>query len=124
MADDDPGPGEEVLGPISDLAKLVETHRVDRVLVAFSRTPSSSTLSALRELRGRVGVSVVPRMFEMLSWRSALEEIYGIPLLHVAPASLSVSARVIKRTLDLADLVGDPAAPVAGAADRRASPSR
>ena len=101
MADDDPGPGEEVLGPISDLAKLVETYRVDRVLVAFSRTPSSSTLTALRELRGRVGVSVVPRMFEMLSWRSALEEIYGIPLLHVAPASLSVSARVIKRTIDL-----------------------
>ncbi len=101
MADDDPGPGEEVLGPISDLSKLVETHRVDRVLVAFSRTPSSSTLAALRELRGRVGVSVVPRMFEMLSWRSALEEIYGIPLLHVAPASLSVSARVIKRTIDL-----------------------
>jgi exopolysaccharide biosynthesis polyprenyl glycosylphosphotransferase len=101
MADDDPGPGEHVLGPISKLAELVDTHRVDRVLVAFSRTPSTATLSNLRELRGRVGVSVVPRMFEMLSWRSALEEIYGIPLLHVAPASLSASARIIKRTLDL-----------------------
>jgi len=101
MADDDPGPGEAVLGPISDLAELVDTYRVDRVLVAFSRTPSTATLINLRELNGRVGVSVVPRMFEMLSWRSALEEIYGIPLLHVAPASLSVSARVIKRTLDI-----------------------
>lgn len=101
MADDDPGPGEEVLGRISDLVRLVDTYRVDRVLVAFSRTPSTETLTNLRELRGRVGVSVVPRMFEMLSWRSALEEIYGIPLLHVAPASLSVSARIIKRTLDL-----------------------
>ncbi len=101
MADDDPGPGEEVLGPISELVRLVDEYRVDRVLVAFSRTPSTATLSNLRDLRGRVGVSVVPRMFEMLSWRSNLEEIYGIPLLHVAPASLSVSARVIKRTIDL-----------------------
>jgi exopolysaccharide biosynthesis polyprenyl glycosylphosphotransferase len=101
MADDDPAPGDVVLGPSSNLVQLVDQHRVDRVLVAFSRTPSTETLTNLRELRGRVGVSVVPRMFEMLSWRSALEEIYGIPLLHVAPASLSVSARVIKRTLDL-----------------------
>ncbi len=101
MADDDPSPGEEVIGAIGQLPKLVAEHRVDRVLVAFSRTPSTETLSSLRELRGQVGVSVVPRMFEMLSWRSSLEELYGIPLLHVAPASLSVSARITKRTLDL-----------------------
>ncbi len=101
LADDDPAPGEDVLGPSSNLVALVDEHRVDQVLVAFSRTPSTETLSNLRELRGRVGVSVVPRMFEMLSWRSALEEIYGIPLLHVAPAQLSTSARATKRTLDL-----------------------
>jgi exopolysaccharide biosynthesis polyprenyl glycosylphosphotransferase len=101
MADDDPGPGEEVLGPISDLVALVDKYRVDRVLVAFSRTPGTSTLSSLRDLRGRVGISVVPRMFEMLTWRSSLEEIHGIPVLHVAPASLSLSARIVKRTLDL-----------------------
>jgi exopolysaccharide biosynthesis polyprenyl glycosylphosphotransferase len=101
MADDDPGPGEVVLGPISDLVRLVDQHRVDRVLVAFSRTPGTSTLTSLRDLRGRVGISVVPRMFEMLTWRSALEEIHGIPVLHVAPASLSLSARIVKRTLDL-----------------------
>jgi exopolysaccharide biosynthesis polyprenyl glycosylphosphotransferase len=101
LADDDPAPGEAVLGPSSNLVELVDRHRIDQVLVAFSRTPSTETLSNLRELRGRVGVSVVPRMFEMLSWRSALEEIYGIPLLHVAPAQLSVSARIIKRTIDV-----------------------
>jgi exopolysaccharide biosynthesis polyprenyl glycosylphosphotransferase len=101
MADDDPGPGEEVLGPISDLAALVDRYRVDRILVAFSRTPGTSTLTSLRDLRGRVGISVVPRMFEMLTWRSSLEEIHGIPVLHVAPASLSLSARIVKRTLDL-----------------------
>jgi exopolysaccharide biosynthesis polyprenyl glycosylphosphotransferase len=101
MADDDPAPGETVLGPTSDLVALVDTYRVDQVLVAFSRAPGTSTLNSLRDLRGRVGVAVVPRMFEMLSWRSALEEIHGIPLLHVAPAQLTVSARITKRTLDL-----------------------
>jgi exopolysaccharide biosynthesis polyprenyl glycosylphosphotransferase len=101
MVDSDPPPGEKVLGGLSDLVKLVDEHRVDQVLVAFSRTPGHDTLEILRKLNHQVSVSVVPRMFEMLSWRSSLEEIDGIPLLHVAPASLSTSARVMKRALDI-----------------------
>lgn len=101
MVDSDPPPGERVLGGLSDLVTLVNEHRVDHVLVAFSRTPGLDTLEILRKLHHHVSVSVVPRMFEMLSWRSSLEEIDGIPLLHVAPASLSTSARVTKRALDV-----------------------
>jgi exopolysaccharide biosynthesis polyprenyl glycosylphosphotransferase len=102
MVDSDPPPGEKVLGGLSDLISLVDEHRVDQVLVTFSRTPGHDTLEILRKLNHQVSVSVVPRMFEMLSWRSSLEEIDGIPLLHVAPASLSTSARVMKRALDVA----------------------
>ena len=101
MVDSDPPPGEKVLGGLSDLVRLVDEHRVDQVLVTFSRTPGHDTLEILRKLNHRVSVSVVPRMFEMLSWRSSLEEIDGIPLLHVAPASLSTSARMMKRALDI-----------------------
>ncbi len=101
MVDSDPPPGEKVLGGLSDLITLVDEHRVDQVLVAFSRTPGHDTLEILRKLNHQVSVSVVPRMFEMLSWRSSLEEIDGIPLLHVAPASLSTSARMMKRALDI-----------------------
>ncbi len=101
MVDSDPPPGEKVLGGLSDLVQLVDEHRVDQVLVTFSRTPGHDTLEILRKLNHRVSVSVVPRMFEMLSWRSSLEEIDGIPLLHVAPASLSTSARMMKRALDI-----------------------
>jgi exopolysaccharide biosynthesis polyprenyl glycosylphosphotransferase len=101
MVDSDPPPGEKVLGGLSDLVELVDEHRVDQVLVTFSRTPGHDTLEILRNLNQRVSVSVVPRMFEMLTWRSSLEEIDGIPLLHVAPASLSTSARMLKRALDI-----------------------
>lgn len=102
MVDSDPPPGEKVLGGLPDLVRLVDEHRVDQVLVTFSRTPGHDTLEILRKLNHQVSVSVVPRMFEMLSWRSSLEEIDGIPLLHVAPASLSTSARRLKRALDIA----------------------
>jgi len=48
-----------------------------------------------------VAVSVVPRMFELLSWRSQLTELHGLPLLNVAPAQTSRCARVAKRCLDV-----------------------
>jgi lipopolysaccharide/colanic/teichoic acid biosynthesis glycosyltransferase len=59
-------------------------------------------------------VSVVPRLFELHSWRSEIEELHGLPLIHIPPAALTVGARVSKRTLDLvgalaAILLGLPA---------------
>jgi exopolysaccharide biosynthesis polyprenyl glycosylphosphotransferase len=90
-----------LLGRMSDLPEVCHTHRVDRIIVAFSDNPDRLTLETLRLLEGRVPVSVVPRMFELLSWRSEVEELYGLPLLHVPPASLTGGARFSKRTLDL-----------------------
>ena len=101
MADDEPAPGQPVLGAMSDLPELIEKHRIDHVLVAFSRTPSHETLARLRGSGARVSISVVPRFYEMLTWRSRLEELQGIPLLHVAPAELSQTAKMIKRAMDL-----------------------
>ncbi len=95
---DDP----DLLGPLASLPDIVEQHRVDRVIVAFSQTPHHETLLLLRALKGRVGISVVPRMYELLSWRASIEELHGIPLLHVAPSQLSFTARAAKRALDLA----------------------
>ena len=94
--------------------ELVDEHRVDQVLVTFSRTPGHDTLEILRKLNHRVSVSVVPRMFEMLSWRSSLEEIDGIPLLHVAPASLSTSARDDEACARHRGRRADPVRPLAG----------
>jgi exopolysaccharide biosynthesis polyprenyl glycosylphosphotransferase len=99
--DDDPAPGYSVIGGLSDLPQLCEQRRVDRIIVAFSRTPDHETLRLLRRLEGRVPVSVVPRLFELQSWRSEIEELHGLPLLHVSPPSLAAGARVAKRLMDL-----------------------
>ena len=101
MVDDDPPPGQPVLGGLNDLPRLISQHRVDHVLVAFSRTPSHQTLDQLRASGSQVSISVVPRLYEMLTWRSRLEELQGIPLLHVAPAELSKAARRVKRVMDI-----------------------
>ena len=103
MVDDDPSPmtSGRMLGTMKDLSRLVEEHKIDRVLVAFSRTPASSTLAHLQEVETQTSVSIVPRMYEMINFRSFVDELAGIPLVNVAPASLSRTARASKRILDI-----------------------
>lgn len=99
--DTHPAPGRSVLGRLSDLRHLTREHAVDRIVVAFSREPDRRILDALRGLDGDVPVSIVPRLFEIHSWRSEVEELHGLPLMHVPPASLRAGAHVTKRALDL-----------------------
>lgn len=101
FVDDDPMPGFEVLGRIQDLPRLCEEHRIDRVLIGFSRTHPSETVTLLRMLHGTVPISIVPRYYELLSWRSQVEELQGLPVIDVAPPYLGLGARVAKRTFDV-----------------------
>jgi exopolysaccharide biosynthesis polyprenyl glycosylphosphotransferase len=101
MVDDDPPESARVLGSQADLVRICARHRVDDVVVAFSRKPAHETLDCLRRLDGRVSVWVVPRLYEMVSWRSDVGELQGIPLVGVAPAQASWAARAAKRVFDV-----------------------
>lgn len=102
LVDDDPMDGSSVLGGLADLPRLCEEHGVSRVLVAFSRTPPHETAEILRRLAPRVAISVVPRLYELVCWRSQLDELYGIPMMDVAPPQLTLPARIGKRAFDVA----------------------
>jgi len=101
QVDDVPRVGTKVLGSTADLGDLCRRHRVDRIIVSFSASSDRLLLESLRVLEGRVPVSVVPRLYELHSWRSELEELHGMSLLHISPASLTLGARVSKRTMDV-----------------------
>jgi exopolysaccharide biosynthesis polyprenyl glycosylphosphotransferase len=101
MVDDDPIAGSPVVGGLADLPSLCERLWVDRVVVAFSRTPSHETAEMLRSLSGLVPISVVPRFFELVSWRSQVEELHGLPVIDVAPPRLGMLAAIGKRSFDL-----------------------
>ena len=101
LVDNDPMPGTEVLGGVNDLPHLCRELNVDRVLVGFSRTHPSETVTLLRLLHGRVPISIVPRYFELLSWRSQIDELHGLPVIDVAPPELGLGARALKRVFDI-----------------------
>jgi exopolysaccharide biosynthesis polyprenyl glycosylphosphotransferase len=99
-------PGVEnvpVLGAPADLAEIVRTHDVDRVIVAFSNEPHDVLLEHLRSVRSeRVQLDVVPRLFEAVDPVSSLNLIEGFPLLSVRPTEPSRLALQAKRLGDVA----------------------
>lgn len=111
FVDDDPHPATArnlmpYRGSISDLPLICLTHGVDRVLVAFSQCSPKGIAETLRALPPRVSVSVVPRLFELVTWQSRFEELHGLTVMDIAPPRLDVVSRAVKRAMDVAISAG------------------
>jgi exopolysaccharide biosynthesis polyprenyl glycosylphosphotransferase len=71
-----------VLGSPDDLAWIAESTRAEHVILAFSNAPDRSLVQLTRQCE-QLGleVSLVPRLFESINDRFALERLGGMPLL-------------------------------------------
>ena len=75
-----------VLGGPEDLAEAVRQTGARHVILAFSAQPDHVLAQLLTDCqRMRVGVSVVPRMFESINDRATLDHIGGLPVLSLHP---------------------------------------
>jgi exopolysaccharide biosynthesis polyprenyl glycosylphosphotransferase len=101
FVDDNPLGRSDVIGELEDLPELCRRHNVARVVVCFSRTHPERTTEMLKSLAGQVGVSIVPRYYELITARSHFEDLSGLPMLDIAPASLSAGSRFLKRSFDI-----------------------
>jgi len=101
FVDDSPLGRSDVLGELEDLPELCRRHDVARVVVCFSRTHPERTTEMLKALSGKVGVSIVPRYYELITSRSHVEDLSGLPMIDIAPPSLSAGSRFFKRTFDV-----------------------
>ena len=90
-----------LLGPPSSLPELVDQHRVDRVIIAFSNETHQETLDLVRMLeQTHVRVDIVPRLFEVLGTEIGVHTVEGIPLIGLPDGKLSRSSLLLKRTFD------------------------
>ncbi len=93
----DPG----ALGRVADLPRLCRQLDVHRILVAAGDRFSSESLDTYRELQDFVHIAMMPRYYELISWRSRLTDLGGMPFLEIAQPHLSPWDRFIKRAFDL-----------------------
>ncbi|MGB7053665.1 MAG: sugar transferase [Acidimicrobiales bacterium] len=102
FVDDNPLGNSEVLGELDELPDLCRRFRVARVVVCFSRTHPERTTEMLKSLAGHVGVSIVPRYYELITFRSHVEDLSGLPMIDIAPTAMTTWARFVKRAFDIA----------------------
>lgn len=92
-----------ILGGPERLAEIVKCLDVERVVIAFSNEPASELLTLLHQLRAfPVQIDLVPRLFELIGPRLTVHAVEGLPLLGLPHNRISKTARLIKRTIDVA----------------------
>jgi exopolysaccharide biosynthesis polyprenyl glycosylphosphotransferase len=90
-----------LLGNLDDLRRIVAEESVDHIIVAFSPATGAKLAGLLRSLADQVQISVVPRLFDLLTVRSHVDDLHGLPVVDVAPAALGPADRFAKRALDI-----------------------
>ena len=93
----------KLLGRPSELRSIVEHYGISRVIIAFSRTPHPLLLGVIHECQEmKVDVSIIPRLFEVLSHRVEIEDVEGLPILSLPRYSRHGRlSRLSKRLVDL-----------------------
>jgi exopolysaccharide biosynthesis polyprenyl glycosylphosphotransferase len=101
FVDDKPLSQDHVVGTLHDLPELCRAHSVSRVVVCFSKTHPEYLTDILKGLSGQVGVSIVPRYYELITSRSHVEDFSGQTMLDFPTSSMSAGARFLKRAFDI-----------------------
>jgi exopolysaccharide biosynthesis polyprenyl glycosylphosphotransferase len=92
------------LGESKDLQRVIGDHEVRRVLVAFGEMLDQELVTILRaNERASAEIHVVPRFFELsgIPQGAAVDDVCGIPLLHLRRPALRPAARLQKRAFDI-----------------------
>src|SRR3954447_16229057 len=88
------------LGGLNALSDLISTGRIDRVMIAFTRSGHEDLLNCVRMCRDAgLTVDIIPRLFEFLEGARYLEQIGGIPLVSIQVPEFSSGSRILKRAL-------------------------
>jgi exopolysaccharide biosynthesis polyprenyl glycosylphosphotransferase len=101
FVDDTPLSHDDVIGTLDDLPELCRAHSVSRVVVCFSKTHPEHLTDILKGLSGQVGVSIVPRYYELITSRSHVEDFSGQTMFDFPTSSMSAGARFLKRAFDI-----------------------
>lgn len=94
--------GVPVRGSSYDLRKVVQEQMANKLVIAFSTAPHQRILEIIWECdRLGVDVSVVPRFFEATTLQSTVENVGGMPLMHLSRARLTGYNALLKRAFDV-----------------------
>jgi len=92
-----------LLGDDEDLLRVVDEFKIDRVIVGSGPDDDRALIRALRSAQSLpLHIHIVPRFHELGgNGGRAVDDLWGIPLVHVGRPTAGWTARVAKRAFDL-----------------------
>ena len=95
--------GVAVLGGVADLARIIDRHHVEVVLIALQSNSHEEVLSIVSAAEGQpVSFSITPDLYDIVTGHVRTEQIYGVPLMELRPGLMPAWEQSLKRAMDLA----------------------
>jgi len=92
-----------VLGAIDDLPVVIGQNDIREVLIALDSTDHSRLLDIIDKCNGhRVGLKIMPDLYDIISGQARTNQIYGFPLIEITPQLMPPWEESTKRMIDVA----------------------
>ena len=91
-----------ILGHASELARIIDEHQIDEVIIALPEATHQEILMLISECeRGKVVIRVFPDVFQIMASQVSIGDLGGLPLLTVRDIALRGWKRTAKRLMDM-----------------------
>lgn len=107
--DDHPAKGEtdigrfKALGSIDNLANILETEKIDEVIITLPWQYHHKIMSIMAHCERRsIRTRIVPDLYQMRISRMQIEEIAGVPMIGIKESGLGGLNHLVKRSIDVA----------------------
>jgi exopolysaccharide biosynthesis polyprenyl glycosylphosphotransferase len=91
-----------VIGHLKDIQTLIKKHQVKQLVIAFDSDKHAKVLDVINRVAdSRIGMKILPDMYDIISGLARTQQIYGIPLIDINPSIMQPWEKFIKRLFDI-----------------------
>ncbi len=94
--------GTNVIGETSSLIKYIDDFLIEEVIIALDKKDDDLLIDLLSKCSlKKVGLKIVPDLYEILSGQARTSQLYGIPLIDLMPEIMPEWEKKVKRLMDI-----------------------
>jgi exopolysaccharide biosynthesis polyprenyl glycosylphosphotransferase len=93
--------GDQTLGRVEDLSRVVRTEFVDEIFVTIPTEREMVKHIAFASRRHRIAVNVIPDLYDGLAWNAPLHRLGEFPVIRLQEARTPRPGRIAKRVIDI-----------------------
>ncbi len=92
----------EQLGEINTLSEIIDSYKIEEVLIALEYAEQESVWKIINMLQNKqVSIKVIPDMYNILTGSVKMSAIYGTPLIQISYDIMPIWQKNVKRILDV-----------------------